>query len=946
MGIQDCEPAKFQPSSPTLEISVTIPAAGTQFDGPGGTILPGIVAYWEDPENAYLLAVEFHVVRTDGEPGGAESTFIQPVEQQIWGTTDKILPACQYAVRFRAVGLNEARGPWSSITTVTTPNKFVAQDTANVAGVPADTLTADLANAVELTNQTKVQVDDLTEVVQSATGEFSQALILVGQQVEAAEDAASASNASATAAANSAGEGLTYRNQASEARDGAVSARDETRTAASTAQGVAMRLMPDRPSEVDDFQSLDDPGHYRTPEQTVPMTMGTNVTTSDQGIVRQFNNEPTTVVLTRGWKKVEAGRTYRFMTIVKVVTGQANNAVRQGFVLYSPDGIPKGFWFESAPATAATGWVIYNRTISGSDLLAAWPEGVYLRPWVQSGITSDGAAVADVVWQVSTLRAEDVTESAAAAGYAATALAQSSSASESAAEASISASIAASVGNAGQNLLPNSTALAELKNWNYWYGVSGILADPTAPDGSRFIWFVPGTGNYDAGYASDPINYGPGIQTSISAEVYTHALTSGAVRVYIAYFDSSNDVIDYLVAEAYGTNSQWVKVKRDGDNSPPSPAGTSYIRVYIDTYAGQWSAGGVAAWRKIKVENGPKATAWNDYANDRMVSAQLAITAKTTAGSTGQVLFDVTGGAGGDPFNIELKAGPGASSATMTASKVALKNIVDGTIVDALELQGGNAVLRGNLTAGGGIYLGSGTVWAVALRPQTFARGDGETISFGGANIGIPTYEFMRDNLLPLAAGESYDLQIKNLTAAGGTVWAKISVPGTPSEQTLAGPGTVPGSGPTRQNVKTPKPDSVSGNYTITLGGTYSFRIFGNTEWQDYEGSVSVGIFAQKAGVWTRVGALTANWYTNANNPSSVNITEMVYWETVDTVQMGEGIEAFGATIESSSGPLAGRAVVLNSLGPISWSSPGTASGTKSALASGAKTSIKITPQG
>lgn len=282
------------------------------------------------------------------------------------------------------------------------------------------------------------------------------------------------------------------------------------------------------------------------------------------------------------------------------------------------------------------------------------------------------------------------------------------------------------------------------------------------------------------------------------------------------------------------------------------------------------------------------------------------------------------------------------------AGEVGLWNQIGGEDqwVEVLTLQGGNGRFSGNLSVASGIYLGNGTVWSVALRPQTFVLGDGETISFGGANIGIPTYEFMRDNLLPLAAGESYDLQIKNLTAAGGTVWAKISIPGTPAAQSLAGPGTAPGSGPTRQNVKTPKPDAANGNYTITLSGTYAFTIFKQTQFQDYEGSVTVGLFVRKAGVWSRVGALTASWYTNTDNPSSVNRVEIVPWTVTNTVQMGDSIEAFGATIESSSGPFAGRSVGLLSLGPIDWSSQGSASGTKSALASGAKTSIKITPQG
>lgn len=818
------------------------------------------------------------------------------------------------------------------------PGALRAEDVVAVNGVPADTLTENLADAVQLGAETKTRVDSLTEVVESATGEFSQALILVGEQVEAANDAASAASGSATSAANSEGGALAYRNQASEARDDAVSARDETRTSASTAQAAKAAMLPPR---------LDTDGSNFTTNANGAATVGglpasRTETVAGFGLVGIAADGAT--IYQRAPMAFRTGRVYRVRARVELVAPSSQNAriyLRGTDSDYVTTSSPTSAFVSLTPGVVTEVSLIYGnpRPSAGDALMGAGSV------WVRAGVQSQGP-VPGGSFRVYEIYHEDITESSAAAGYAASALSQSSSASASAAEASISASIAASVGNAGQNLVPNSTGLAGVQLWEQ-ATAQVISADPTAIDGARFIWFPPAAGSYNARRQSEPIPYGPGSQTSLSAEVFAGRLQSGAIRVYIQYLDAAGGHLGFLVAEAYGDTNGWIKIKKDGKDNPPSPAGTHHIRVNMDTYLAQWTLPNpVAAWRKIKVENGPVATPWNDYANDRMVSAQLAITAKTTAGSTGQVLVDVTGGAGGDPFNIELKAGPGASSAGLTATKISLKNIINGNIVDALDIQGGNAVLRGNLTAGGGIYLGSGTVWAVALRPQTFTRGDGETISFGGANIGIPTYEFMRDNLLPLAAGESYDLQIKNLTAAGGTVWAKISIPGTPSAQTLAGPGTAPGSGPTRQNVKTPKPDSVNGNYTITLSGTYAFTIFKNTNFQDYEGSVTVGVFVRKSGVWSRVGALTASWYTTADNPSSVNRVEIVPWMVTDTVQMGDSIEAFGATIESSSGPFAGRSVGLHSLGPIDWSSQGSASGTKSALASGAKTSIKITPQG
>lgn len=359
---------------------------------------------------------------------------------------------------------------------------------------------------------------------------------------------------------------------------------------------------------------------------------------------------------------------------------------------------------------------------------------------------------------------------------------------------------------------------------------------------------------------------------------------------------------------------------------------------------------------RIMLSVGSAVVAWSDGATNRNLAARVLTNEGAVATLDGktQAWVEKRVIAGSSQVFGQMLAtdGPGGPTSAINfgAREFGLWSPVGGGEPDAwkriMYLSGDTALFSGAITSLTGIYLGVGNVWPVALRPVSFSRGDGETIDFAGVNVGIPSYEFMRDNLLPLAAGETYDLQIKNLTPSGGTVWAKISIPGTPAAQTLAGPGTVPGSGPYRQNVKTPKPDSVNGAYTITLSGTYAFTLFRNTPWQDYEGAVTVGLFVKKAGVWSRAGALLATWYVNTDNPSSVNRIEVVEWWVSDTIQMGDGIEAFGATIEGSSGPLPGKSVGLGSLGPIEWTSQGSASGTKSALAPGTKTSIKITPQG
>ncbi len=116
---------------------------------------------------------------------------------------------------------------------------LVSDDTTHLNGTPVTEITDRLVGAEELLDITRERVDELTTVVESAEGEFGQALILVGQKVEAAEDAARVSTGAATVATGAAGDALTYRGQTSELRNDAVAARDESRAAAQTAGNAA-----------------------------------------------------------------------------------------------------------------------------------------------------------------------------------------------------------------------------------------------------------------------------------------------------------------------------------------------------------------------------------------------------------------------------------------------------------------------------------------------------------------------------------------------------------------------------------------------------------------------------------------------------------------------------------------------------------------------------------
>ncbi|HAD84479.1 MAG TPA: hypothetical protein DCG71_06500 [Brevundimonas sp.] len=85
------------------------------------------------------------------------------------------------------------------------------------------------------------------------------------------------------------------------------------------------------------------------------------------------------------------------------------------------------------------------------------------------------------------------------------------------------------------------------------------------------------------------------------------------------------------------------------------------------------------------------------------VEGQLAIVGAVAADAADRlasVRFDVTGGAGGDPFQIWGRAGPDGSMAGLVASELNLSNVVNGQVVKALSLIGGDAHFANRIFAG------------------------------------------------------------------------------------------------------------------------------------------------------------------------------------------------------------------------------------------------------
>lgn len=567
----------------------------------------------------------------------------------------------------------------------------------------------------------------------------AQASVLAAAQAEAfagdAGDWAAASEGAAVQAAARAAEGLAYRNAAVDARDGAVAASQNAGVSASTARSAANQSDAVSPGQaVDSFAWNQWDILNATPNlRDIGPVIVNGALRFQSGVSGHVHAAKATAVV--------PGHKYRISTTFRrAVEGGGTNTVTLFHWAWDANGGVVQSWEHQVVNPTGGGIQSITRDL---DL----PAGA---AWVRAMVR---VIAGDGVTDLLTVETKDVQSEVSAANSAAVAQSASAIADASAASAQISADLAVSVSNARQNLLPNSTGLLEMQKWTP-YHTSQVIAE-AATDGSRFIWYVPSAGALDGGSQSDWIDYPAGAPTSISAEVFTGGMNGGAIRAYVIFADSSRNTIGYQVAEHWGETNQWVFIKSEGVNSP---AGTRYARVVMDTWTANWKpAGAVAAWRKIKFENWPTATPWNDIASTEALSARLNITAAVAADAAdrlGSARFSVTGGAGGDPFELMLRAGPDGSVAMLSATAIILRNILGGSAVEALKLIDGEAYFGApvsttisgrRLTIGPGFGVSNGLVmWfgpsttATASMSRTngyFALGTDGKVYYGNAEL-------------------------------------------------------------------------------------------------------------------------------------------------------------------------------------------------------------------
>lgn len=295
---------------------------------------------------------------------------------------------------------------------------------------------------------------------------------------------------------------------------------------------------------------------------------------------------------------------------------------------------------------------------------------------------------------------------------------------------------------------------------------------------------------------------------------------------------------------------------------------------------------------------------------------------------------------------------PGAaptSSVAIGATQFAVFNPAGGGWKKALEVSNGNVLLSGGLQAGAFIRLGNGQGWPVALKAVDFTATDGEVVSFGTDLGALPTLAFALNNLAPLSSGETYNVYAEGLSATGFTLRAKISIPATPTNQSVTSASTaVTISGYNgRKLARGALPDTADGTYRVTATGSQQATIFGNGGGfgiADNEVYVStyLTVYAMKGGVWTVAANTQVETIFDPDDYPSGPNDAFEFWNLDEVFTIGTGATEVAVVVTGSS---VGGGGIVNALTGLYWQSAGTGSGVRSATPSGQKTKVTVRPQ-
>lgn len=570
---------------------------------------------------------------------------------------------------------------------------------AGVAGTKADEagISAQASNAAKVAAE--VARDGASGSAAASATNAAQALAYRDQ----AGEFASSSSGSANQAATSAGQSLAYRDQSASSAAAANAASVSAGVSASSAAASANNNFAVSPGLALDAFAVE---QWSTLNATPDIRRTLTESPSQFSIVNgayRVTNRGTIHIHAAKALGIEGGRRVRASTTFR-------RAVEGGTAAENQVTLFIWGWNAAGEQVDARELANINPGGGGVQSLAVdftlAPAAVWVRAMVRIW-----SAVGST--EVLTVETRDIQSEAAASASAAAATSSAASAAGSAASASVSANLAARSGNSNPNMLANGGMVRGGENWGATPGlfVGGALPYQDNQWGPQLTYASTPFSNIQW-FSSEIVAVSEGLTYTYSFDPVIFATANGAY----GYLDVVALNSAYENAWIPGQTTPAIYANRDFSNNPATerakltvtfPTGLGITRAYFRWIAVPQPGSNVSAFgiRRAKLEFGSVATGYSAEGTDRAFNAQLNITAAVAADVATRmqsVQFSVTGGAGGDPFDISLKAGPTGSDASITATKVRLRNIVNGESVEALRIENGKSKFFGDVEVNGG----------------------------------------------------------------------------------------------------------------------------------------------------------------------------------------------------------------------------------------------------
>ena len=287
--------------------------------------------------------------------------------------------------------------------------------------------------------------------------------------------------------------------------------------------------------------------------------------------------------------------------------------------------------------------------------------------------------------------------------------------------------------------------------------------------------------------------------------------------------------------------------------------------------------------------------------------------------------------------------GAPSSSVAIGADIFAVFNLIEGVWQSAMSVEGTTTTFFGDMNALGAMRFGNRRIPVALQSFQVAGLTDGDSFTFGGDLTNIPAFTIDTTGLVPLNAGQVYDVTLENVTSTGATLRAKVTTPGTSTTYVTSGSSAGGGANPDRTANKQSANDSTSGGYTFEVD--FNAQFFGTGGVGEPDVAFSTGhleFFVRPASsnVWTSIG--TAGWSGSVTSTQS-SFTQQQTATFTKSFSNAIGTASSGHEFGVSLGPNNTNILSVDDI-TVTYTHT-TQSGTSSATPNGETCTVIILPQ-